>query len=365
MAVARITCPECQTTLRPAKPLPAGKKVKCPECGVTFPVLDDGPGPAAVTAKPHKPERSAPTKVSAAQVAEKKAAIPKPEPSAAPADGDEDGPQTYGFVEEDLPKPPVEEEEDDDEDEEDDDDDDDDDDEARNKKKKEKPTDINYDLDSSIKDLRGPACEALVKPMNRLIFYGVAGFLGWLLFLVVLMIPVLFPVDDGDTKEKPVKGLNAGLGSATRDKLTLPKKDDKKAAEEKERPFLLMFGMNLSLLGLYDWYIIVLLLMPSILGMAYAGLIAYGAIKAQSLESHAWGMVSSCMALFPYNLGGLIGLFIIALSLLVSILLDEPDIYINIGVPAALCLAQMVSGVVGLVTLQKIEVLEGFEYVAE
>src|SRR5262245_40428550 len=36
MAESLLTCPACSTTLRLAQEVPAGKKVKCPKCGVMF-----------------------------------------------------------------------------------------------------------------------------------------------------------------------------------------------------------------------------------------------------------------------------------------------------------------------------------------
>src|SRR5262245_42784453 len=57
-------CPECGAQLRPANPVPPGKKLKCPKCETVF-----APA-AAAKAKPVKP-----------------AAPPK---AAAPADGDDD-----------------------------------------------------------------------------------------------------------------------------------------------------------------------------------------------------------------------------------------------------------------------------------
>ena len=53
MAVIKITCPECQSVLRPAKPVPAGKTVKCPECGSRFTVSDEEP-----QAPPRKPKKA-------------------------------------------------------------------------------------------------------------------------------------------------------------------------------------------------------------------------------------------------------------------------------------------------------------------
>lgn len=41
-------CPDCGTKLKPAKPVPAGKKIRCPECGNVF-------APTAAAATPAKP----------------------------------------------------------------------------------------------------------------------------------------------------------------------------------------------------------------------------------------------------------------------------------------------------------------------
>lgn len=37
MSVFNLTCPECKTTLKTAKPIPAGTVLDCPKCGVMFP----------------------------------------------------------------------------------------------------------------------------------------------------------------------------------------------------------------------------------------------------------------------------------------------------------------------------------------
>lgn len=49
MAVT-YTCPECGATLKPANPIPAGKKIKCPKCATIF-----APAAKAVAAKAAKP----------------------------------------------------------------------------------------------------------------------------------------------------------------------------------------------------------------------------------------------------------------------------------------------------------------------
>src|SRR5258708_6723453 len=36
MAGTRLTCPACNTALRLAREVPAGRKIKCPKCGASF-----------------------------------------------------------------------------------------------------------------------------------------------------------------------------------------------------------------------------------------------------------------------------------------------------------------------------------------
>src|SRR5262249_36630122 len=53
MAPSTYTCPECRVTLKPTKPFPPGKKVKCPKCGAIFAT----PAPAA---RPRQAIKAAP-----------------------------------------------------------------------------------------------------------------------------------------------------------------------------------------------------------------------------------------------------------------------------------------------------------------
>ncbi len=48
MIASALCCPHCQATMRSAKPIPAGTRVKCPKCGTPFVVPTDAAG--AVTA---------------------------------------------------------------------------------------------------------------------------------------------------------------------------------------------------------------------------------------------------------------------------------------------------------------------------
>jgi len=64
MPVTRFACPACHLILQPGNPLEEGRKVKCQECGVIFPVkqLDEAqiPQPAVAAAVAVPTPRSAP-----------------------------------------------------------------------------------------------------------------------------------------------------------------------------------------------------------------------------------------------------------------------------------------------------------------
>src|SRR5262249_6192497 len=117
-----ITCPECHTVLRPSKPVSAGKSVKCPKCGAGFVVGGDEPAAAPARPKPKSPS----------PVQKKPSNGLKPVASVVPDndDDEEGGGGTYNFQggghEEDAAKP------------------------------------VSYELDTSIRDLRGPAMTAVV-----------------------------------------------------------------------------------------------------------------------------------------------------------------------------------------------------------
>ena len=55
MAITKLSCPDCGTVLRPAKPVAPGKKVKCPRCDLIFAAGDDED-------EDDRPRKSAPSK---------------------------------------------------------------------------------------------------------------------------------------------------------------------------------------------------------------------------------------------------------------------------------------------------------------
>jgi predicted Zn finger-like uncharacterized protein len=151
MAQYKIECPECETILRPTKPLQAGKKVKCPKCGNTFAAPAQNAAPAKAAAKKKTSGKGS----------------------------DEDNDSTYAVADDGIDQ------------------------EVKDAKKPK----INYAPDMSIKDLRGPAQALLIPPSNKLIMVGVIGFIGWLGLIVALLIAVFFPVPEykGVASNTPTK----------------------------------------------------------------------------------------------------------------------------------------------------------------
>src|SRR5436305_9062142 len=55
---AIITCPECESPLKFASPVPAGKKIKCPKCEAVFPMPEESSRPSdAIRPKGGPPPR--------------------------------------------------------------------------------------------------------------------------------------------------------------------------------------------------------------------------------------------------------------------------------------------------------------------
>jgi hypothetical protein len=339
MAVSKLTCPECKTVLKPAKPLAPGKTVKCPECGSRFTAADDAP--EAPLKKPKTasadddaaPKKSADRKAVAKKSGDKKADKPK-KPVAKPADDDDDEGGTYTFV--------------------------------GDHDESDKP-DIEYAADMSIKDLRGPAASALVQPSNALIITGGLGFFGWIALLILILIPTLFPIDnDEGDKTKPPKaviGLDHGLG-AVNDSTDLPPEIKN---DPNRKTMFALFGVNIAFVGLLAWYLFILSLLPIFLGMIYSGLVCYGAVKIQNLEARGWGIASSIMVMAPLNLGGFMMATSILLNFLVGMVLDDLKfIYgVLIFMMVVESLAAIGVGVWALTTLLSEKVIKGYEYKGE
>ncbi len=322
MAVSKLTCPECKSVLKPTKPVPAGKAVKCPECGTRFTAGADAPEvplkkpKVAVSAAP-KPKKTADNKASP-----KKPAVPTGD------DGEEGG--TYGYMKEEEV---VEED---------------------------KPV-IEYAPDMSIKDMRGPAASALVGPSNWLIVVGALGFFGYLGVLVMILVPMLFPIDADDGKTvKPVIGVGQGLSAVIdeRDPAAEP------AVDRNRKSFYAFFSIDLSLVGILPWYLILLTFVPIFLGMLYSGLVTYGAVQIQNLEGYGWGMASSIMATIPLNSAGFMMTTAILLKFLAGMVVDDTTVMM-IFLMSVEALAALGVGVWVAMVLKSDTVIKGYAYKAD
>jgi hypothetical protein len=361
MVVSKLSCPRCKTVLRPAKPLPAGKKVKCPKCSADFTAEEgdaDKPGAVKDLAE------AAAAKKKAAKTGAKKAAAKTG--AKKPDDDEEDSRGIYSIAAADRPKTQQDR-------------DDEDDDEGN---------EINFIPDYSTKDLRGPAQRIVMKPSNMLIANGVIGFFGWIILFIILIIPVVFPDISGedenakDAQPKPALPLSAdGLSTLYRqgpggggpggpggpggqpNQPTVPAmpKEDNKLSLYK------VYVWDLSTISYYPFWLFAIFLSPIFLGVAYACVMTYGAVQMQNLQSRTWGMVASCMCMFPYATFGFVIVCSMVISLIVYAVTDSAG-------SVLICLIAFVGleflgcigiGLFGLMTLLRQEVIDGYEYVPD
>jgi predicted Zn finger-like uncharacterized protein len=355
MAVTKLTCPECSTVLRPAKPVPAGKKVKCPRCDTVFEAGADEVEDDDDEVEEERPRR-APRKIPVkAREKVKKAAKDPPKKKPAATD-DDDG--AYGVVtdqelEENKPK-------------------------------------IEYAPDMSVKDLRGPALAILWNPSNKLVLMAFVGVFGYLALIILLSIPALFPIIEDDKEQDVMKigpglsqaspwatsgsmGMLLGGGGGGDNPAPAPREEQQQGGDsgtkfvEEKASIYQIWGLDLS--NLIDagvgWFL--LYMVPIILLACYAGLVAHGAIKMQNIESRRWGMAASIMALFPMNMAGTMAVTAMVLNLVLGQIMDDRQ-FIDVVVIIAMVaewLLSMGMGIWCIVTLFNETVIAGFEYVAE
>jgi hypothetical protein len=281
MPVHTVTCPECESTLKSNKPIPQGKKIKCPECGTSFTTPEDKPEPAPMPKKPAKKPATP-------------AAGAKPRKSAFD-DPDDDGPETYAVIHE---PEPVEEEEDEDDDDDEDEDLTDEEREERKKKKSKKP-DLTYALDLSVKDPRGPVQTKVIRPTNMLILWSVILIIGNVVSLGWMTWPFMF-AEHVLTDEEA----HLALGHKTEEGKAFPdfpwadlkgadlaKIEDATAEQVQIR--LIVSGINVFLIIMH-------------------ALVVVGGVKMQQLESYGWGMAAAILSIiFGTFIGLLVGIWCI------------------------------------------------------
>ena len=277
MASPTLTCPHCSSVLRPAAPVPAGKKVRCPKCKETFTAGGE-------------PE------------------VPKAKKPVLDDDGEEESGSTYGIAT-DPDAPPPEDPKDSRKN-------------KKNSKKKEggKP-EINYAPDTSLKDFRGPAIQILTKPCNNMMFHctlvlllsiGSMVLAGWaFVFQERLLSPAeslkeflnkkLANKDDNAAKWKsrqedlkldklswpiPLDKAGKKMWEPEYGKTEMSKEEDEAAKEfmsRSEKPTRIAW------------------LLASIFIVVWTFMLLIGTVKIINLESYRWGVTTAVMCFLPVN----------------------------------------------------------------
>ncbi|HZT80368.1 MAG TPA: hypothetical protein VFA26_09105, partial [Gemmataceae bacterium] len=199
-----------------------------------------------------------------------KAAAPKPPPPAPKKpcnDDDDEGGGTYGVI-----KEPEKSEEEDDE-------------EAEDRIAK---SNLAFLPDLSVKNPRGPAMAKLVRPYNWVMIWAVLGLVIGLGNLACAGFPLIFSEElvsaESVLKDKDGKPITKERKDLTKDEL----------AQVEAVEFVVMI-----------WRLV--WVAAAVVGLVYHGLIIFGAVKAQNLESYGWGMASAIMTIIS---GGIIGILI-------------------------------------------------------
>jgi hypothetical protein len=345
MALNKLTCPECGKVLKPARPVEPGKKVRCPGCDEVFIAPDEDEDDDQPMRDSRKPTKAA--KATREAPSKKKAAAPAPA-----AGGDDDG--AYGVV--------------------------------RDEADEDNKPHIEYAPDTSIKDLRGPAVALLMPPTNKLTMAGFIGVIGALVLIVLLAFPALLPVTD-DLKEFPVMKVGPGLsqvspwaqgiggqpggggGIPVAPKVEEPQGGGPKTEKIEDEPpnWYRVYGIDFGILCDLHWALFLVAMFPLLLLGIYSALVSTGGIKAQNLESRTWGIVSSIMAMIPFNtFCPSVAIAILIKSALLMMLDDDPWIhYLYIMVGIVFTVFSIAAGIWTLITLNDEDVIAGFEYEGE
>lgn len=314
MAFSRLSCPECGSVLRPARPIADGAKVKCPKCSTVFVAGEDAEELEEVEEQPRKkPAKKAPP----AGGAKKPAPAVK---AKEPEKKKEEEIGTYGYLKD------GDEEED-------------------------KP-EVNYAPDESVKDLRGPAIVKLTTPATRLQLAGAIAALTTLLFALLLIIPKAFPIKE---EMKPA------------DLVTQPAPTEKEKAAKKtpKIPIYALFGQNLDPLFALPWYSFTACIAGLAGLMFYSAVVVAGGVKMQNLESRPWSIASCVMAILPINTLGISCLFGLLAQYVFGYLMEDDSEFptqVQMLVAAVLWLASAAIGGAGMKVLMDEEVIGGFEY---
>jgi hypothetical protein len=219
----------------------------------------------------------------------------------------------------------------------------------------------------SIKDLRGPAQEMVVKPSNLIMLICGLSALSNLFLVCWSFWPMVFSEsvvdwykvlaahykDDRNTMQR-IQGYKEFKDLDKKDRAIVDE-----ANEEAVKDFLGSPG--------FPWLGRLWLMGGFILLLIYEGITIIGGVKMQNLESRRWGIASAIMMMFPPAAGGLSFLFALGINFLEDMtgFLGDVTKFYQIVVAVLPYLASLFIGAISLQTLLNQKVIDGFEYVAE
>ncbi len=345
----QIQCPGCKTKLQLPDGTKPGTRVQCPSCKKVL----------ALPGGPSSPNSDA---------SQKKQPVPPPKTTPAPAPAptpssfdDDDEAGLYGVRKD----PDLDDEED----------------ElptkgkskgSSNPPKKKKPV-ISYAPDTSIKDLRGPAMTHVVQPSNYMMIQCGLVMVTAIASIAIAVWPFMFqervltpavalkpyylekqgaPGDEGKQAKKRWERIDGNWVEWPKAKKA--KEDDtgfSRGEPMKDYEYeAAMIEVNKHFPFAVAWLVL------SILILAYALTVAFGAVKMQSLESYAWAMTSAVLAMLPF---GSIGLLVYFFKPGMDFQADMPIILFVLAVESIFTL---LVGLMNLAVLLKQEVKAGFAY---
>lgn len=280
-----MKCEHCDANLKLPGTLAPGKKIKCPKCSGVITVPS-----SSAPSKPPKEEKKAPEE--------------PPKKKNTGDDDDEGG--LYGL--QDIANP--------------------------EKETKSKPK-INYALDTSNKDLRGPAQAALLGPSNKIMFRSMFCVALCVFSFGVAVWPFVFSEDILDYKEtlkayfkieiEKAKG-NTELQKKLSERASKIEKDNKndilahnvypEIAERQKKLKMTDVEQGIPLEPGEQEFIKVIRtkqvpyriswIVFSLLILVYNAVEAMAAVRMQALESYNWSMVCAIMGIIPFNCIGLL-----------------------------------------------------------
>jgi len=299
--------------LRPAKPVTPGKKIKCPKCENVFVARDE---------EDEEVEEARPRKAAAGKGGARKPAPAVKDQKKKDAKPEKEPEETYGYI-----KEPEDEDED-------------------------KKVKVDWEATTKQKDPRGPAIVMLTGPGTKLQMVGFAAVAGWVLLILLMIIPACFPIKEDVNPNAP--------------KRQQTEKEKKEAAEAARRPkFFNVYGVDLGEhIVSQPWYIFLLLMIPFAAMAVYSSCIIATGIKMQNLESRTWGIIGSVMAILPINMVGLATLLAIVLHWGMGLIMDDPEYpqHVSMGLNALIWLISAAIAGYCLKVLNEEKVKEGFEY---